>query len=123
MTVEQVAIHAKKYSKGLKEEITVKELMGLSELPVLAVGWLGNYNGMALKTVSRLLLSKYGYLSVEMQTAIAKEVEAESYEDKVAGEINDNSGTMDVGFEEVKEGEEPGAGEPEQETGVKPSFA
>lgn len=127
MTVEQVATHAKKYSKGLKEEITVKELMGLSELPVLAsskaVGWLGNFNGMGLKTVSRLLLSKYGYLSVEMQTAIAKEVEAENYEDKVAGEINDNSGTMDVGFEEVKEGEEPGVGEPAQETEVKPSFA
>lgn len=127
MTVEQVATHAKKYSKGLKDEVTVKELMGLSGLPVLAsskaVGWLGNFNSMGLKTVSRLLLSKYGYLSVEMQTAIAKEVEAENYEDKVTGEINDNSGTMEVSFEEVKEGETPEIVEPAKETEVKPPFA
>jgi len=29
------------------------------------VGWMGNFHGMAQKTVIRNLLSKYGYLSVE----------------------------------------------------------
>ena len=39
------------------------------------VGWKGNFNDMALKTVIRRLLSKYGYLSVEMQGAIEHDFE------------------------------------------------
>lgn len=73
MTVEQMATHAKRYSKGLKKETTVESLMKLAELPFSAdsktVGWLGNFHGMAIKTVIRNLLSKYGYLSIEMQQA------------------------------------------------------
>lgn len=107
MTVEQVATHAKKYSKGLKEGVTVSDLMGLSDLPVLAsskaVGWLGNFNGMGLKTVTRLLLSKYGYLSVEMQAAIVADMKSENIEDKVSDEIDNSGATVDVGFEEIKE--------------------
>ncbi|HBG40218.1 MAG TPA: recombinase [Porphyromonadaceae bacterium] len=75
MTVNQMAAHAKRYSKGLKSDITIESLMNLSNLPMAAdskaVGWLGNFHGMALKTVIRLLLSKYGYLSIEMQQAFA----------------------------------------------------
>lgn len=48
--------------------------MELSKLPVVAdsgsLGWLGNFHGMAIKTVLRNLLSKYGYLSVELQQAL-----------------------------------------------------
>lgn len=127
MTVEQVATHAKKYSKGLKEEVTVSDLMGLSDLPVLAsskaVGWLGNFNGMGLKTVTRLLLSKYGYLSVEMQYAIAKDVESDSYENKVSDEINNISGTVDVGFEEVKNEGNQGTEEAVKDKKATPPFA
>jgi recombination protein RecT len=36
---------------------------------------------MAIKTVIRLLLSKYGYLSIEMQEAIAHDEEATPSED------------------------------------------
>ena len=39
------------------------------------VGWEGNFNDMALKTVIRRLLSKYGYLSVEMQNALSGDIE------------------------------------------------
>jgi recombination protein RecT len=42
------------------------------------VGWLGNFNDMAIKTCVRRLLSKYGYLSVEMQDAVSRDVDAES---------------------------------------------
>lgn len=73
MTVEQIAGHAKRYSKGLKRDITVEKLIELANLPFdannTAVGWVGNFHGMSLKTVMRLLLSKYGYLSIEMQDA------------------------------------------------------
>lgn len=33
MTVEQMATHAKRYSKGLKKETTVESLMSLANLP------------------------------------------------------------------------------------------
>ena len=82
MTVEQMAAHAKRFSKGLKKETTVESLISLAALPVSdsnAVGWMGNFHGMAIKTVIRNLLSRYGYLSVEMQNAIADDYEGETY--------------------------------------------
>lgn len=84
MSVEEMASHAKRYSKALtfNREVTVESLMALSLLPVAAesnsVGWLGNFHGMAIKTVLRNLLSKYGYLNTTLQQA----VEADSESDK-----------------------------------------
>ena len=94
MTVEQMATHAKRFSKGLGKETTVDSLVALAGMPVSdsnAVGWLGNFHGMAIKTVIRNLLSKYGYLSIEMQNAIENDYEGESYEvhDDVAVPIID----------------------------------
>ena len=43
---------------------------------------MGNFNDMALKTVIRRLLSKYGYLSVEMQGALAGDNEGDEYADR-----------------------------------------
>ena len=80
MTVEQMAQHAKRFSKGLKET-TVEALISQAALPVSdsnAVGWMGNFHGMAIKTVIRNLLGKYGYLSIEMQNAIASDYEGEN---------------------------------------------
>ncbi|OQA84373.1 MAG: recombination and repair protein RecT [Bacteroidetes bacterium ADurb.Bin234] len=84
MSVENIANHAKRYSKGLDKEISVENLIKLANMPFnpdsKAVGWSGNFHGMAIKTVIRLLLSKYGYLSIEMQEAIANEDEATASE-------------------------------------------
>jgi len=78
VTVREMAEHARKYSKGLKAEITVDTLESLagSRPDYGSVGWMGNFDEMAKKTVLRSLLSKYGYLSVEMQTAIADDLTA-----------------------------------------------
>ena len=77
-----MAEHAKRYSKGLKKETTVESLLNLSNLPVApdskTVGWMGNFHGMAVKTVIRNLLGKYGYLSVEMQQAIVNDTEGDT---------------------------------------------
>ncbi|MCM1236567.1 MAG: recombinase RecT, partial [Ruminococcus flavefaciens] len=79
MSVEDVAKHAKRYSKALmwNNGVTVQSLMELAKLPVVAesgnVGWLGNFHGMAVKTVLRNLLGKYGYLSVELNEALEKD--------------------------------------------------
>ncbi len=85
VTVEQMAKHAKRYSKGLKKEVTVEQLLALAAMPVQddsnTVGWLGNFHAMGVKTVVRNLLSKYGYLSVEMQNAIIDDMKGEDYSD------------------------------------------
>lgn len=85
MTVEQMATHAKRYSKGLKRETTVENLIALADLPMATdsktVGWLGNFHGMAIKTVIRILLSKYGYLSIEMQQAFTDDVSGDAKDD------------------------------------------
>lgn len=111
MTTEQMATHAKRYSKALKndEKATVKHLLSLSNLPVspdsTAVGWMGNFHGMAIKTVIRNLLSKYGYLSIEMQNAIENDYEGE-YTDFRDNLIQDNANKQvldmtDATYEEV----------------------
>ena len=85
MTVEQMAQHAKKYSKGLSRDTTIEQLLAQAAMPVQtdskSVGWLGNFHSMGIKTVVRNLLSKWGYLSVEMQQAFTDDIRGEDYSD------------------------------------------
>ena len=98
MTVEQMASHAKRYSKGLKAETTVENLINLSNLPMATdsktVGWMGNFHGMALKTVIRILLSKYGYLSIGMQQAFDNDIKGDTRDDLI--QEHGNSQVMDI---------------------------
>lgn len=112
MTVEQMAEHAKRYSKGLKKETTVESLLNLSNLPVApdskTVGWMGNFHGMAVKTVIRNLLGKYGYLSVEMQQAIVNDTDGDTAENRDSL-VHENGNAQvfdatDVSYEEVSTG-------------------
>ena len=101
-TVEEMAKHAKRFSPGLKGDakVTVESLIKLSNtsLESSAVGWTGNFSDMALKTTIRHLLSKYGYLSIEMQSMISND-ESQTTRDK---EIDDtdikNIDITDVDF-------------------------
>ena len=63
----------------------------LKQGPGKAIGWYGNFNEMATKTVLRRLLSKEGYLSIEMQNAFSVD-EAPTVEEH-----------RDAEFAEVKE--------------------
>ena len=109
MDVKQIATHAKRYSKSIKRDTTVDTLIGLANLPVVpdstTVGWMGNFHGMALKTVIRLLLSKWGYLSIEMQEAFSHDIEGDErndIEDAEATEIKDFS-VSDVSFKDIND--------------------
>jgi recombination protein RecT len=84
MTVEEVKKHAKKYSKSY----------GGKNSP-----WTTDFDAMALKTVLRLLLSKYGIMSIEMQQAFVHDVGPGVVEmaDRKA------EGTLDVEVHEVQE--------------------
>lgn len=100
MTVEQMANHAKRYSKGLKKETTVESLIALADHPMVVesktVGWLGNFHGMSLKTVIRILLSKYGYLSIEMQEAIENDYADEEHDDAMRSNASAKTQTFEV---------------------------
>jgi hypothetical protein len=58
MSIEQVQYHAKKFSKTFNSYDSV---------------WRKDFDAMAKKTVLKLLLNRYGVLSVEMQNAIEKD--------------------------------------------------
>lgn len=80
MSVEEMAKYAKRYAPGIKKETTVAQLIAKANDGIVSksVGWEGNFNDMALKTVIRRLISKYGYLSIKMQNAIGHDTEAEN---------------------------------------------
>ena len=82
MSVEDMAKYAKRYSPSVGKNTTVEMLIAKANDGIVAkkVGWEGNFNDMALKTTLRRLLSKYGYLSVEMQTAMANDAEESEME-------------------------------------------
>lgn len=72
MSLDEVCLYAKQYSPTVKfsekaTPATLKELAlkqaasGVSD----GVGWYSNFESMALKTVLRRLLSKWGELSIE----------------------------------------------------------
>lgn len=80
MSVEEMAAYAKRYAPGIKKETTIAQLIAKANDGIVSksVGWEGNFNDMALKTVIRRLISKYGYLSIKMQSAISHDSEAEN---------------------------------------------
>lgn len=78
MSVEEMAKYAKKYSPSIGRDVTVDQLIELANSESSdkkSVGWLGNFKDMAIKTVLRRLISHYGLMSVEMQTAFANDKE------------------------------------------------
>lgn len=75
MTVEEMARYAKRWG-NVSPKTTVSQLIELAnkEADGKGIGWEGNFTDMALKTVTRRLLSKKGYLSTEMQEALEDEM-------------------------------------------------
>lgn len=110
MSVSDMAKYAKQYSPSIKQSTSVADLEKLAQENTISkkVGWEGNFNDMALKTVVRRLISKYGYLSIEMQNAVADEYAADSGRDTLIAE-KANSKAMnfaEVQFEAVDAPEE-----------------
>lgn len=109
--VDEMAAYAKKYSPSVGRNTTVQQLIEKANAPMSdkkQVGWEGNFNDMAIKTVVRRLLSKYGYLSVEMQNAMAGEVVAEDQAMEARSTMAENVGAkvIDIDSVEVSEVEQ-----------------
>ena len=62
------------YASGNAAQLPTENFFNLDQRHT----WEGNFNDMALKTVIRRLLSKYGYLSIKMQSALGHDTEAEN---------------------------------------------
>jgi len=90
MSVEEIIEHAKKYSKSYGSKNSV---------------WTTDFDAMALKTVLRLLLSKYGIMSVEMQTAIAEDM-VDAADRAIKGEEVEEETAIEADYEIQEEQEE-----------------
>lgn len=99
MTVEQMAHYGKLYAPTLKfNKITEEELVKKAQEQAEhgpqagAIGWFGDFNAMALKTVVRKVLS-WGPMSIELQNAIAND---EDIQDAEVIRDKDNSAPRQV---------------------------
>lgn len=82
MTTEQIEKHAKKYSQTYKSD---------KDYIVKNSKWTTDFDAMAIKTVLKLLLSKYGILSIEMQRALETDQAIIKEEVANGAEINSNN--------------------------------
>jgi recombination protein RecT len=95
-TKEQVIEHAKRFSKSYSSQYSP---------------WQTDFDSMALKTVLRNLITKWGIMSVEMVQAVDRDIEADAqreiaeYANSEVLDIDD--GIVDAEFEEVPAKEQP----------------
>lgn len=107
MSVEEMAKYALRYSPSfrIKNPPSLETLVKAAQSEQVGeVGWNGNFTDMAIKTVIRKLLGKYGYLSVEMQTAMANDNEdAQEQRNEAIAEIGNQKPLPieDVAYEAV----------------------
>ena len=85
MTKQEVQQHALKYSSAYRYDIDKNKSSSR---------WSQDFNSMALKTVIKRLLSKWGILSIEMQKAIQEDQKV--YDDEGTGDYTDNQPDIEV---------------------------
>lgn len=78
---KKMATHAEKYSKAFSKNGGMKslELLEQGKIPEKDLWkyssfWFTDFDGMAMKTMLRQLISKWGIMSIDLQTAIEKDM-------------------------------------------------
>jgi len=97
-TKEKMEAHAKRYSKSYNSSNSA---------------WKTNFEEMALKTLLRHLLSKYGVMSVDIVNAFTSDADERTVEARVADEISENANNEVIDIEPEPESEQEGEPEPE----------
>lgn len=106
-SVEEMAKYAKRFSPSIGYKTTVEQLIALANTPTQGkkVGWEGNFNDMAKKTMLRQLIGKYGIMSIKMQTALAADEKLDASQERnraVADEANSKEvDVTEAAYEEV----------------------
>ena len=98
-TKERVIEHASKFSQGYQSMIKAQN--GNDYKPEKYV-WDVNFDDMALKTITKRILSKYGVLSTDMQEAMMADTDIEFQQ-----EIESNANTLELVVEDIPAIEEP----------------
>lgn len=122
MSLSDMANYALKYSPTFKRNTkdnplpTVDALCDMANYqaingPTGKVGWEGDFNSMAIKTVLRRLLGKYGYLSIEMMNAMSEDEgdtpsEQRDEENAESKPVFDAQAVEEAQAEEINETEE-----------------
>ena len=93
MSAEQMEAHAKKFSKAYQYDL--KPTTKYKNSP-----WSTGFEGMALKTVIKLLISKWGPMSVDLQQAVQMDSAVIKDNDKVSyidgnGDLDDTKADVD----------------------------
>lgn len=106
MSKAEVMNHAKKYSQAYRYDLNNNKQSST---------WTTDFSGMAKKTVIKLLLSKWGILSVDMQRAIQED--QKTYDEDGDGSYTDNKPDQIVAedpFEKITDNEQVIDGEAEE---------
>lgn len=88
MSLSDMAHYCKTYSPSMKfTKLSEEQLCQMANFQAehgakQGVGWENDFNAMAVKTVLRRLLNKWGYLSVEMTTAMEADEEMVTAEEE-----------------------------------------
>ena len=90
MTKEEMIAHAKRYSKSYNRSTSA---------------WKTNFDEMAQKTAMRKLLSKFGYLSTEMISALSSDTE--DIDDEIRQEANQEIIDVEYDVQDTEEKQEP----------------
>ncbi|HHW15741.1 MAG TPA: recombinase [Firmicutes bacterium] len=98
MTVEEITKHAQRFSKSYNSGSST---------------WKSDFDAMALKTCLRLLLSKYGVMSVEMQKAYIDDLG-----DSTLTEAPAEDGVIDAEPESVRDADEPHEADASRQAGA-----
>ena len=94
-TKEQVIEHALNNSQGYQSMIKAQQNKNYKSDKFV---WDSNFNEMALKTVTKRLLSKFGVLSTELQNAIVQETDTQ-----IEAEIAENANVKELPLDEIEE--------------------
>ena len=103
MTKKAVENHARKYSQSYRTDLNKGKKNSK---------WTTDFEAMALKTVIKMLLSKWGILSIDMQRAIQDD--QKTYDENGEGTYGDNQ-TDRIEATDPFENREDDEGEKEQE--------
>lgn len=72
MTVDQMCHYAKLYGNGIPSNVSEEDLKRAALLRnATGMGWMGDFESMALKTVLRRVLDTYGIITPEMSSAFS----------------------------------------------------
>lgn len=101
---KKMIVHADKYSsafnKKIMEQIEAEEIPS-TEMWKYSSFWYKDFDGMALKTMLRQLISKWGIMSIELQTALDKDM-AVIQEDGTAIYIDNEEAILEQEYEEIE---------------------